>query len=117
MTSLQLGLIVAGVALVVGVIVYNWLQERRVRRRIEEAFGKPARKSPGAAAPDAEQRIEPTLAATQGLAGMPENVARDLNAGDPEGGYEPRLKSGSDRVGCDGTMVATFHRRCRCSRR
>ena len=38
MTSLQLGLIAAGVALVVGVIAYNWMQERRVRRRIGEAF-------------------------------------------------------------------------------
>ena len=38
MTSLQLGLFAAGGVLVVGVLVYNWLQERRVRRRIKEAF-------------------------------------------------------------------------------
>ena len=91
MTSLQLGLIAAGVALVVGVIVYNWVQERRVRRRIQEAFGKPARNSSGAAAPDAAQRIEPTLAAAQGLDGMPENAARNLDAGAPDEGYEPPL--------------------------
>ena len=38
MTSLQLGLFAAGAVLVAGVLVYNWLQERRVRRRIREAF-------------------------------------------------------------------------------
>ncbi len=42
MSSLQLGLIVAGVVLVVGVIVYNWLQERRIRRRIDATFRKPS---------------------------------------------------------------------------
>ena len=40
MTSLQLGLIAAGVALIVGVLVYNWLQERRVRRRIDQEIGR-----------------------------------------------------------------------------
>src|SRR4051794_8826201 len=34
MTKLQLGLIIAGVALVVGVIIYNAWQERRMRRRL-----------------------------------------------------------------------------------
>jgi hypothetical protein len=37
MTSLQIGLIVAGVVLVAGVLAYNWLQERRVRKRIDAA--------------------------------------------------------------------------------
>jgi hypothetical protein len=41
-SPLQLGLIVAGVALVVGVMIYNWWLERRVRRRIETTFRKPA---------------------------------------------------------------------------
>src|ERR1700693_4811538 len=40
MNSLFLGLIAAGVALVAGVLIYNWLQERRVRRRIDAAFPK-----------------------------------------------------------------------------
>lgn len=64
MTSLQLGLIAAGVALIVGVLVYNWLQERRVRRRIDRAFGKSAtdgRTVPGAAAGSNQERVEPTL--------------------------------------------------------
>ena len=37
MTSLQIGLIVAGVVLVAGVLAYNWLQERRARKRIDAA--------------------------------------------------------------------------------
>jgi ZipA, C-terminal FtsZ-binding domain len=40
MSSLFLGLIAAGVVLVAGVLIYNWLQERRVRRRIDAAFPK-----------------------------------------------------------------------------
>ncbi len=93
MTSLQIGLIAAGIALVVGVIVYNWLQERRVRRRIEDAFGKPARDASSNPAPAAsQQRIEPTLAAAREGDVVPENAARDLDAGDPDGGYEPPLE-------------------------
>ena len=37
MNPLFLGLLVAGFALVLGVLVYNWLQERRARRRIGAA--------------------------------------------------------------------------------
>ncbi len=39
---LFLGLLVGGVLLVIGVVLMNWLQERRVRRRIDAAFSKPA---------------------------------------------------------------------------
>ncbi len=38
MNRLFLGLLVAGVVLVVGVLVYNWLQERRARRRLGGAL-------------------------------------------------------------------------------
>ena len=54
MSNLQLALIVAGVLLVVGVLIFNAWQERRIRRRIDAAF-RPA--SPQADAP----RLEPTL--------------------------------------------------------
>src|SRR5204863_5161192 len=54
-----LGLIAAGIALVIGVLIYNWLQERRVRRRIDAAFRKPSDASPGA--PRGSGRIEPVL--------------------------------------------------------
>jgi hypothetical protein len=38
---LFLGLLIGGIVLVVGVVIMNWLQERRVRRRIDAAFRKP----------------------------------------------------------------------------
>ena len=42
MNPLFLGLLAAGVVLVAIVIFYNWMQERRARRRIESAFRQPA---------------------------------------------------------------------------
>jgi len=59
MTSLQLGLIAAGVLLVIGVIIYNWWQERRVRARLESTFSNLG-KTEQRVAPAAE-RVEPTL--------------------------------------------------------
>jgi hypothetical protein len=58
-SPLQLGLIVAGVALVVGVLVYNWWLERRARRRIDNTFRKPAEAL--ATASGSTARVEPTL--------------------------------------------------------
>jgi FtsZ-interacting cell division protein ZipA len=55
-SPLQLGLIVAGFLLVLAVIIYNWWLERRVRRKIEAAFRKPAPSTGGGG-----QRVEPTL--------------------------------------------------------
>lgn len=66
MTSLQLGLIIGGVALVAGVMIYNWAQERRFRRGIAAASGKPAA---GAAMPRGGARLEPTLAPAADEAG------------------------------------------------
>ena len=51
MSPLQLGLIVGGILLVVGVLVYNWWQERRVRRRIVATFS--GAKAAAAKAPEA----------------------------------------------------------------
>jgi FtsZ-interacting cell division protein ZipA len=42
MNPLFLGLLIAGAVLVIAVVLVNWLQERRVRRRIAAAFRKPA---------------------------------------------------------------------------
>lgn len=39
MTDLQLGLLVVGALAVAGVLVYNRLQERSVKRTAERAFG------------------------------------------------------------------------------
>ncbi len=59
MSPLFLGLLIAGVVLVLGVVLINWLQERRVRRRIDAAFRKPADTGPG------EDRVEPMLGGNQ----------------------------------------------------
>ena len=61
MSPLQLGLIVGGILLVVGVLVYNWWQERRVRRRIAETFGGARGGAANAPAVPAGSRVEPTL--------------------------------------------------------
>jgi FtsZ-interacting cell division protein ZipA len=63
LSSLQLGLIIAGVLLVAGVIVYNAWQERRIRRRITSAFRKP---DDAASPKDAGLRVEPTMRTTSG---------------------------------------------------
>src|SRR5438046_9638441 len=55
MNPLFLGLLIAGVVLVIGVVLINWLQERRVPRRIDAAFGKPGNTAPAAG------RVEPML--------------------------------------------------------
>jgi hypothetical protein len=77
MTNLQLGLIVAGIALVVGVIIFNWVQERRVRRRIESAFRKTDDVLLDAKAPAAARggaRVEPTLAGAGSAGPVPANA-------------------------------------------
>ena len=58
MSPLQLGLIGAGIVLVVGVIIYNWWQERRVRQRIESAF-RPSETQKPTPGPDTA-RVEPS---------------------------------------------------------
>jgi FtsZ-interacting cell division protein ZipA len=55
-SKLQLGLIIAGVVLVLGVLIFNWLQERAIRRRIDAAF-RPV----DDARTDNRPRVEPTL--------------------------------------------------------
>jgi FtsZ-interacting cell division protein ZipA len=61
MSSLQLGLIAAGILLVVAVFIYNRWQERRVTRRLAEARGAPER-TPVEPARRSAERVEPTLA-------------------------------------------------------
>lgn len=63
MSSLQLGLIVAGVLLVVGVLIYNAWAERRIRRRISSAFNPQHAVAPLEAAGN---RVEPTMRAASG---------------------------------------------------
>ncbi len=99
MTSLQLGLFVAGAVVVGAVIVYNWVQERKIRRRIDEAF----RRSPGGADAQADAhattsgRIEPSLPGA-----IPENAPRGRasDEGQDDEGYEPPLAV-QDRIASD----------------
>ncbi|CAG0999024.1 hypothetical protein BURK1_02725 [Burkholderiales bacterium] len=63
LTTLQIGLIAAGVLLVLGVLVYNRIQERRARRRIEGAFRAGGDALMARTAARGDERVEPTLGA------------------------------------------------------
>ena len=80
MSSLQLGLIVAGVLLVVGVILYNAWQERRIRRRIAATFAR------GDGESQMPTRVEHTL---PGVVPSDPDPAADV-ASDPA--WEPPLE-------------------------
>jgi FtsZ-interacting cell division protein ZipA len=84
-SALQLGLIVAGILLVAGVIVYNAWQERRIRRRITSAFRKP---DDSVLLPVTSQRVEPTMRSTQ----------RGVDDGDAE-------RSGGDSTDTDDDVT------------
>lgn len=62
MSSLQIGLIIAGILLVIGVIVYNRWQERRLTRNLHAARTPAAAPAPVTSA-RALDRVEPTLGA------------------------------------------------------
>lgn len=66
MNPLFLGLVAAGVALVIGVLLYNWLQERRARRRVEAAFTRHGSSREGA---------EPSLHGGDAGLGVPHSVS------------------------------------------
>ena len=65
MSDLQIGLLLIGVAIVVAVLVFNWIQERRFRKQADAAFQAPmgdALMQPAAAVPrETYDRVEPAL--------------------------------------------------------
>ncbi|MBU1222645.1 MAG: cell division protein ZipA C-terminal FtsZ-binding domain-containing protein [Gammaproteobacteria bacterium] len=64
MSDLQIGLLLIGAAIVAGVLLFNWIQERRFRRQADAAFQAPlgdALMQPGAVPREAYERIEPAL--------------------------------------------------------
>src|SRR5205823_5843384 len=67
MNSLFMGLVVAGVALVIAVLLYNMMQERRAKRRLKAAFG-------GTSRGDGE-RAEPSLRRDDREVDVPLSVA------------------------------------------
>jgi hypothetical protein len=75
MNPLFLGLLVAGVALVIAVLVYNWMQERKVRRRITAAFTHPGAGREGAEPSLRRGDIEGPV--SQGVAVEHANAAED----------------------------------------
>jgi len=92
MSSLQLGLIVAGILLVLAVVIYNRWQERQVRRRIAAAFrhSDDEPEAPGTAAP--EVRVEPTLRTSHARDGTFDETA--TQPAEPPAGATPVYRPG-----------------------
>jgi len=64
MSDLQIGLLLIGAAIVAGVLLFNWIQERRFRKQADAAFQTPlgdALMQPGAVPRETYKRIEPAL--------------------------------------------------------
>jgi hypothetical protein len=69
MTDLQLGLLVIGAAAVAGVLIYNRVQQRAVRREAQRAFGS---QHADVLLDEATPRREPTIEVPQGKRQRPE---------------------------------------------
>jgi hypothetical protein len=74
MNPLFLGLLIAGFVLVVGVLAYNWMQERRVRRRTAAAFTRPG---------GGREHTEPSLRGADAV-GVAQSVAIDNESADAD---------------------------------
>jgi hypothetical protein len=61
MSDLQLSLVVIGLLVIGGVYAFNWVQERRFRRRIGEAFDDKREDALLKTAPEASARLEPQI--------------------------------------------------------
>jgi len=92
MSSLQLGLIVAGVVLVVAVIVYNIWQERRLKRSLAalpRSPERPAVEPSREASRRSAERVEPTLAAQRASSPTPDGASAFRPAAARESTFEP----------------------------
>lgn len=83
MSTLQLGLIVAGVLLVIGVIVYNQWQERRLKRQAASAASADLR------AARTSERVEPTLGTSTAAPTATDGVAAFRGDADFDTAFEP----------------------------
>jgi FtsZ-interacting cell division protein ZipA len=63
MSDLQLSLLAVGAVVVAGVYMFNWTQERRLRRRLKEAFGEERDDVLLETSAPAAARVEPQLGA------------------------------------------------------
>jgi len=93
MSELQLGLLIVGALAVSGVIFYNRRQERRIRRKAEQAFG--SRHADVLLAPDALPRREPSLVAPPMPRDDASSVAGDEDLPDDRLDYVIELSAGS----------------------
>jgi FtsZ-interacting cell division protein ZipA len=82
-STLQLGLIVAGVLLVIGVIVYNQWQERRLKRLTASAAPTDLRTG------RTPERVEPTLGAAAAAATADDAVTAFRGGDATDGTFEP----------------------------
>ncbi|HEX6137323.1 MAG TPA: cell division protein ZipA C-terminal FtsZ-binding domain-containing protein [Casimicrobiaceae bacterium] len=94
MSPLQIGLIIAGVLLVVGVIVYNVWQERRLKRNVAKAPARaPAPRAEALAPSRASERVEPTLGtARSALPAVAEGAPAYRPGNAPDSAFEPPVE-------------------------
>jgi hypothetical protein len=102
MTTLQLGLIAGGVLVILGVLLYNWVQERRIRRRIAATFAQANAPSPPPSA--AVGRVEPTLAGAGDDEGDGVALARAPASG--PAGVNVHTPAPAEAAGADDSFVA-----------
>jgi FtsZ-interacting cell division protein ZipA len=103
MNPLFLGLLVAGAVLVVGVLLYNLVQERRARKRLEAAFSGPARSRRERAEPKLRESEHEPSAGHSAAVDVSPDEAGDESADEP--GQAPPAPSfahpGAPRAGRD----------------
>jgi FtsZ-interacting cell division protein ZipA len=87
MSSLQIGLIVAGILLVIAVVVYNVWQERRLKRSLAEAHSVADRSAAEASRRNAP-RVEPTLGADRAHAAPADGQSTFREARERESSFE-----------------------------
>ncbi len=105
MSDLQVSLIIIGIIVIAGVVVFNWMQQLSYRRKVEEAFEHKhddVLLNPGAANKKSE-RIEPQLNKTT----IPElNEVMDDQAGFIDTSREPQHSQAGEDAWADGDLSA-----------
>ena len=117
-SELQISLIAVGIVVVMGVIFFNWLQQRRYRRQAEEAFGQKHEDVLLRADMPTEEgeRIEPRLGSVQSQEFQPD-LATELDepdkptevvqAGEPIEPIQERIPDPTPSSTPDSTPVPT----------
>ena len=112
MSSLQIVLIVAGALLVIGVIVYNNWQERRLKREARRApAGDPK-------AARAAERVEPTLATRAASSAAGDAAVAFRPGNEIDGTFEPPLEviAAPAGWGDDGQRHTALETKAECCR-